>query len=83
VVIDGVGSARRGLKFEGYLRNKMGTVEVQDQIDGLTNLIKLGYVDTNRIAVYGWSYGGYLYGPKLTPRRSRSNPLMPMHLQDH
>jgi dipeptidyl-peptidase 9 len=60
VIIDGVGSWRRGLKFEGYLRNCMGTMEVQEQVDGLTHLIKSGIVDPERIAVTGWSYGGYL-----------------------
>lgn len=60
VIIDGVGSWRRGLKFEGYLRNCMGTMEVQEQVEGLTHLIKGGIVDPERIAVTGWSYGGYL-----------------------
>lgn len=60
VIIDGVGSWRRGLRFEGYLRNCMGTVEVQEQVDGLTHLIKSGIVDPDRIAVTGWSYGGYM-----------------------
>ena len=60
VIIDGVGSWRRGLRFEGYLRNSMGTVEVQEQVDGLTHLIKSGVVDPERIAVTGWSYGGYM-----------------------
>lgn len=60
VIIDGVGSWRRGLRFEGYLRNSMGTVEVQEQVDGLTHLIKSGIVDPDRIAVTGWSYGGYM-----------------------
>lgn len=60
VMIDGVGSWRRGLRFEGYLKNSMGTVEVQEQVDGLTHLIKSGIVDPERIAVTGWSYGGYM-----------------------
>jgi pimeloyl-ACP methyl ester carboxylesterase len=59
-MIDGVGSWRRGLKFEGYLRKKMGQIEVQEQVEGLSFLVKQGFVDTERIAVTGWSYGGYL-----------------------
>jgi dipeptidyl-peptidase 9 len=60
VMIDGVGSFRRGLKFEGYIRCRMGTVEVQDQVEGLQYLIAKGLVDPARIAVFGWSYGGYM-----------------------
>lgn len=60
VMIDGAGSWRRGLKFEGHLKRSMGTFEVQEQVEGLSYLIKKGFVDTERIAVTGWSYGGYL-----------------------
>jgi len=60
VMIDGAGSWRRGLHFEGQLKNKMGTVEIQDQVEGLQYLEKLGIVDPDRICITGWSYGGYL-----------------------
>jgi dipeptidyl-peptidase 9 len=61
VSIDGAGSWRRGLKFEGYLRNKMGQIEVQDQVEGVQHLInERKYIDPTRIGVSGWSYGGYL-----------------------
>jgi len=48
------------LKCEGRLREKMGQVEVKDQVDGLEYLIEKGYIDKNRIGVTVWSYGGYL-----------------------
>mmetsp|Transcript_20072 Transcript_20072/g.32933 ORF Transcript_20072/g.32933 Transcript_20072/m.32933 type:complete len:861 (+) Transcript_20072:128-2710(+) len=60
VMVDGHGSWRRGLEFEGALRNRMGQVEIADQVDGLLHLVALGMVDPLRIAVTGWSYGGYL-----------------------
>lgn len=61
VMIDGRGSYNRGLKFESHLKWKMGTVELQDQIEGLQFLAeKYGVIDTNRIGVNGWSYGGYM-----------------------
>lgn len=58
--LDNRGSARRGLAFEGALKNRMGTVEIDDQVDGVYWLIDQGLTDRSRIGVYGWSYGGYM-----------------------
>eukprot|EP00871_Galdieria_phlegrea_P004501 jgi/Galph1/5051/GphlegSOOS_G3766.1 len=60
MMIDSRGSYRRGHKFESYLYQKFGEVEVQDQVSGLELLLKQGWIDPMRIAVFGWSYGGYL-----------------------
>ena len=32
MIIDGAGSWKRGLAWEGRLRNSMGTVEIHDQV---------------------------------------------------
>lgn len=38
-----------------------GTVELSDQIEVLQWLAEyLGYIDMSRLAIHGWSYGGYL-----------------------
>ena len=58
--LDNRGSARRGLAFEGALRHRMGTIEVQDQVDGARWLTARGLADPARIGIYGWSYGGYM-----------------------
>jgi len=60
VMIDGRGSYRRGLEFEGAIHGHLGDIELQDQAAGLEYLIAKGLVDRNRIAISGWSYGGYL-----------------------
>jgi len=61
VIIDGIGSWKRGLKWEGHLRLRMGQVEVADQVLGLEHLMsEYKFIDPTRIAVTGWSYGGYL-----------------------
>ncbi|CAG8434850.1 12884_t:CDS:10 [Ambispora gerdemannii] len=61
VLIDGRGSSDRGLYFEGYLKNRMGSVELEDQIAGLQYLAERNMgVDLDRVAITGWSYGGYL-----------------------
>ena len=58
--IDNRGSANRGVKFESALNRAMGSVEVADQKAGAIFLKGLPYVDGRRIAIYGWSYGGYM-----------------------
>ena len=61
VVIDGRGSCHRGLKYESYIKDKLGTVELDDQIEGLRYLASVvDFIDLDRVAIHGWSYGGYL-----------------------
>ncbi|KAI0215431.1 Dipeptidyl peptidase 9 [Lamellibrachia satsuma] len=61
VVIDSRGSCRRGLKFESHIKDCLGTVEIDDQVEGLMWLAsQVDFIDTNRVAIHGWSYGGYL-----------------------
>jgi dipeptidyl-peptidase 4 len=58
--VDGRGSPDRGTAFEGQLYRAMGGVEVQDQLAGVAWLKAQPFVDPSKIAVYGWSYGGYM-----------------------
>jgi dipeptidyl-peptidase-4 len=58
--VDNRGSARRGLAFEAPIYRKMGTIEVEDQVEGVRWLGTLGFADTSRVGIYGWSYGGYM-----------------------
>lgn len=58
--VDNRGSANRGLAFEAALAGDMGRVEVDDQVDGVRWLTQRAPIDTQRMGVYGWSYGGYL-----------------------
>ncbi|KAG8227172.1 hypothetical protein J437_LFUL008056 [Ladona fulva] len=61
VAIDSRGSQYRGVLFESHLRGRMGTVELSDQVEVLQWLCsRLGFIDPERIAIHGWSYGGYL-----------------------
>ncbi|XP_050080187.1 venom dipeptidyl peptidase 4 isoform X1 [Anopheles maculipalpis] len=58
--IDGRGSGLRGDRLLYQIYRKLGTVEVQDQIEGAKKLSeKLPFIDPERIAIWGWSYGGY------------------------
>jgi dipeptidyl-peptidase-4 len=58
--VDNRGSARRGLAFEAPISRSMGQVEVRDQVEGVRWLGTLGFADTSRVGIYGWSYGGFM-----------------------
>lgn len=58
--VDNRGSARRGTAFEGAIHRRMGTVEVEDQVDAVRFACAIGAGDPGRVGVYGWSYGGYM-----------------------
>ena len=58
--IDGRGTPDRGKVFEDAIYRSMSGVEVDDQLVGVNWLKKQAFVDPKKIAVYGWSYGGYM-----------------------
>jgi dipeptidyl-peptidase-4 len=58
--IDNRGTNRRGTKFESAVYRKMGDAEVEDQLAGVEWLRKQPFIDPKKIAVQGWSYGGYM-----------------------
>jgi dipeptidyl-peptidase-4 len=58
--LDNRGTNRRGTRFENAIYHAMGEVEVQDQLAGVDWLKRQDFVDPARIAVMGWSYGGYM-----------------------
>jgi dipeptidyl-peptidase-4 len=64
--LDNRGSANRGLEFEQKIFRQLGTVEIEDQMVGVNYLRSLSYVDTTRMGVYGWSYGGFMTTSLMT-----------------
>jgi dipeptidyl-peptidase-4 len=58
--LDGRGSANRGFAFESQIHRHLGDVEMDDQLSGVDYLKSLPYVDANRLAVHGWSFGGFM-----------------------
>jgi dipeptidyl-peptidase-4 len=58
--VDNRGSAERGFAFESQIHRQLGTVEMEDQLTGVEYLKSLPYVDANRLAVHGWSFGGFM-----------------------
>jgi dipeptidyl-peptidase 4 len=58
--VDNRGSDNRGFAFESVIHGQCGTNEIEDQIKGVDYLKTLPFVDANRLAVHGWSYGGFM-----------------------
>ncbi|HPF65622.1 DPP IV N-terminal domain-containing protein [Lentimicrobium sp.] len=58
--LDNRGSANRGFEFESTIHRRLGVVEMADQLKGVKYLKSLPYVDSSRIGVDGWSYGGFM-----------------------
>ncbi len=58
--LDNHGTSNRGMAFEQAIFRNIGTAEAEDQMLGIDYLKKLSFVDTSRIGVHGWSYGGFM-----------------------
>ncbi|MES2522882.1 MAG: DPP IV N-terminal domain-containing protein [Gemmatimonadota bacterium] len=57
--LDSRSAAGRGKKFLDAIYGKLGTVEVDDQAEGVKALKDRPYVDLSRVGIFGTSYGGY------------------------
>ena len=59
VCVDGRGTGGRGADFEKCTYLRLGDLESKDQVEAALWLGKQSYVDKDRIAIWGWSYGGF------------------------
>ena len=59
VCVDGRGTGARGEAFRKCTYMRMGELESRDQVEAAQALGELPYIDKNRIAIWGWSFGGY------------------------
>ncbi|RMF58390.1 MAG: S9 family peptidase [Calditrichaeota bacterium] len=58
--VDNRGTRFRGKAFEQETFRRLGTVEVMDQVAALKQILTRPYVDSSRVGVIGWSYGGFM-----------------------
>ncbi len=58
--LDNRGSSGRNFNFENATVRNLGDVEMQDQMVGVNYLKKQSFVDTTRMGIYGWSFGGFM-----------------------
>jgi len=59
-MVDNRGTGARGRDFRQLTYGQLGKLEVHDQVEGAKYLSSLNFVDSKRIGIWGWSYGGYM-----------------------
>ena len=58
--VDGRGTGARGEEFRKMTYLQLGKYETLDQIAAAKYLGSLDFIDSNRIGIWGWSYGGFM-----------------------
>ena len=58
--VDGRGTGLKGAEFKKVTQKELGKYEVEDQIQAAKQLGTLPYIDSSRIGIWGWSYGGFM-----------------------
>jgi len=59
VCVDNRGTGGRGAEFEKCTYLRLGELEARDQVETALWLGQQDYIDKDRIAIWGWSYGGW------------------------
>jgi dipeptidyl aminopeptidase len=60
VTVDGRGTGYIGRKARVIIRGNIGYYEARDQIETAKIWAQKKYVDASRLAIWGWSYGGFM-----------------------
>lgn len=59
-ILDGRGSLNRGRDFENAVHRQLGTLEMSDQLVGARWLWSQSWIDSTRMGIHGWSFGGFM-----------------------
>ncbi|MFM8858020.1 MAG: DPP IV N-terminal domain-containing protein, partial [Actinomycetota bacterium] len=61
IVADGRGTPGLGTEWERSIHQDLATAVLDDQVDALKSVAhEYDFIDTSRVAIRGWSFGGYL-----------------------
>ena len=64
--VDNRGTGGKGAEFKKMTYQELGKYETIDQINAAKHFGSLDYIDSNRIGIQGWSYGGYMSSLAIT-----------------
>ncbi len=65
---DGRGTSGQSDDWLFSVKGKLGVLEVDDQATAVKHILERGYVDPERVGIWGWSYGGTMACNALTMR---------------
>ncbi|KAF2010144.1 hypothetical protein BU24DRAFT_71681 [Aaosphaeria arxii CBS 175.79] len=74
--VDNRGTGFKGREFRSLAAKQLGSLDAEDQVWAAHELAKNSFVDSDHIAFFGWSYGGYL-GAKVV---ERNDPIISLAL---
>lgn len=60
VAVDGRGTGNRSRQWATSVYRRLGQLETKDQLAGAKWMKQQSYIDPERTACFGWSYGGYM-----------------------
>jgi len=66
ISVDNRGTGARGELFKKMTYLRLGKYEIADQIEAASLIGKYPYVDSTRIGIFGWSYGGFMASLAIT-----------------
>ncbi len=69
-VCDNRSGSGKGLESVKGVYKNLGPGEQRDLEDGIDWLVAEGYADPERVAIWGWSYGGYMTAYAMTHSKS-------------
>lgn len=64
--LDNRGSDARARDFTRVTHRQLGEAEMDDQLVGINYLKSLSYVDSQRMGIFGWSFGGFMTSSLMT-----------------
>jgi len=75
-VLDNRSAGGKGAEAQWPIYGKLGEMELQDLEDGISWLKQQPYVDASRIALHGWSYGGFMTAYAMTHSSSWASGIV-------
>ena len=81
-ILDTRSAGGKGVESQWPVYQRLGEVELQDLEDGVAWLKQQPYVDSTRLVLHGWSYGGFMTAYALTHSTSWSAGIIGAPVSD-